>query len=94
MLIDIFAGLLISLGLAHILEIPLTPEWLLLGALFALLPDLDFFIEFFKRGTVGGKKMGSHRVLTHIPLLFVIPAVLMYIFVNAHLAILFVLCIL
>ena len=94
MLIDIFAGIVISLGVGHIFEVPLTPLWLLAGALFALLPDIDFFIEFFQRGTVGGKKLGSHRVLTHIPLLFVVPAVLLYVFVGMPLAILFTLCIL
>ena len=94
MLIDIFVGILLSLGVGHIFEVPITPLWLLCGALFALLPDIDFFIEFFQRGTVGGKKLGSHRVLTHVPLLFVIPAVLLYIFTNTSFAVLFAFCIL
>ncbi len=94
MLIDILAGILMSLGVAHIFEIQITLWWLLLGALFALLPDVDFLIEFIQCGTVGGKKLGSHRVLTHVPLLFLIPAVLLYIFMSTPLALLFLLCIL
>lgn len=94
MLIDILAGIILSLGVAHIFEMPLNPWWILLGAIFALLPDLDFFVEYFQRGTVGGKKLGAHRVLTHIPLLFVVPAILLYVFVSTPLAILFLVCIL
>lgn len=94
MLIDIVAGVIISLGVAHIFELDIVWWWVLLGALFAILPDLDFFIELFQRGTVGGKKLGSHRVLTHIPLLFVVPFVLLYVFASAPIAILFAICIL
>lgn len=93
MLIDIIAGILISLGVAHFFEVPISPGWLFLGALFALLPDFDFFLEYLKRGTVGGKKLDAHRVVTHVPLLFLIPAVLFLVFVSTPVALLFVLCI-
>lgn len=94
MFIDILAGILISLGLSFLLEIPLTPTWILLGAFFALLPDADFFIELAQRRTVGGKKLGAHRVLTHIPLLYIFPSAFLYFFFGLPLAILFTLCIL
>lgn len=93
MLIDILVGILLALGVTHIFNIPPTGEWILLGAIFALLPDIDFIFEFIKRGTVGGKKLGAHRVLTHIPLLFVLPAALLYVFFGAPVTALFTLCI-
>jgi hypothetical protein len=81
MLIDILAGLILAAGSALFFDMPITITWLLLGALFALLPDVDFFIELARRKTVGGKKLGAHRVLTHIPFLFLpIGTVLFFLF--------------
>lgn len=94
MLIDTVAGIILSLGVAHIFEVPLSPWWLILGVAFALLPDIDFLIELVQRGTVGGKKLGAHRVLTHIPLLFLMPGILLYLFASPPLALLFLSCIL
>jgi hypothetical protein len=94
MIIDLIAGIILSLGVAHVFELPVTPSWIFFGILFALLPDVDFFTEFLQRGTVGGKKLGSHRVLTHIPLLFVPPAVWLYLTIGTPVAVLFIVCIL
>ena len=87
------AGFLFSLFTATFFDIPLTWQWVVLGMLFALLPDIDFFVEFLQRGTVGGKTLGAHRVLTHVPLLFVIPGIALWYFFGIPLAILFALSI-
>ena len=91
MFLDILLGLLWASLTSFIFAIPLTPWWLFLGVVFALLPDIDFLVEYLRRGTVGGKTLGDHRVLTHIPLLFVVPALLLFFFGSAALGTLFVL---
>lgn len=91
MFLDILLGLFWATVTSFAFHVPLTPWWLFLGVLFAFLPDLDFWIEFIKRGTVGGKTLGAHRVLTHLPLLFVIPALLLFIYGSPALGTLFIL---
>jgi hypothetical protein len=91
MFLDVLLGLLWATLTSFIFDVPLTPWWLFLGVLFAFLPDTDFWIELLKRGTVGGKKLGAHRVLTHIPFLFVIPTILLFIYGGPALGTLFVL---
>ena len=91
MFLDILLGLLWATLTSFVFDVPLTPWWLFLGVVFALLPDLDFWLEYLKRGTVGGKILGAHRVLTHIPLLFVLPAIFLFIYGSPALGILFLL---
>lgn len=91
MFLDILLGTFWAFLTAYVFSVPPTPAWVLLGILFALLPDVDFWIEYLRRGTVGGKTLGDHRVLTHIPLLFVIPAILIFFYGGAALGTLFVL---
>ncbi len=91
MFLDILLGTFWAFITSVVFDVPLTPLWILLGIIFALLPDLDFWIELARRKTVGGKVLGDHRVLTHIPLLFVIPAILIFIYGGAALGTLFVL---
>jgi hypothetical protein len=91
MFLDILLGTFWAFLTSSVFEVPLTPLWIILGIAFALLPDLDFWIELARRRTVGGKVLGDHRVLTHIPLLFVIPAILIFIYGGVALGTLFVL---
>jgi hypothetical protein len=91
MFLDILLGTFWAFLTSAVFDVPLTPWWVLLGIVFALLPDLDFWLEYLRRGTVGGKTLGDHRVLTHIPLLFVIPAVILFIYGGAALGTLFIL---
>ena len=74
MLLDLKLGILWSVGVALFFHHPITPSWILFGILFAVLPDIDFWIELVKRGTVGGKTLGSHRTLLHNPLTYIPPA--------------------
>ncbi|MEK7095045.1 MAG: metal-dependent hydrolase [Patescibacteria group bacterium] len=86
-LLGTFWAFLTSVGFG----VPLTPLWVLAGIIFAMLPDMDFWIEYLRRGKVGGKILGEHRVLTHIPLLFVIPAILLFIYADPAWGTLFIL---
>lgn len=91
MFLDILLGTFWAFLTSAVFGVPLTPWWILLGIVFALLPDIDFWVELAKRKTVGGKTLGDHRVLTHIPFLFVIPAILLFIYGGAALGTLFIL---
>lgn len=71
MFLDIKLGLLWAFLVAILFEKIITPEWLIGGVLFALLPDIDFWLEYIRRGTVGGKVIDLHRTLLHNPLTFV-----------------------
>ncbi len=76
MFLDIKLGLLWAFLVGLFFEQTLTPGWLLAGVVFALLPDIDFWIEYFQRGTVGGKVIGAHRTWLHNPISY-IPIVLL-----------------
>ncbi|MEI9966249.1 MAG: metal-dependent hydrolase [Candidatus Moraniibacteriota bacterium] len=88
---DILLGILWAFLVSTLFHFPLTFSWVLLGILFALLPDIDFFVEYFKRGTVGGKTLGAHRMLTHIPLLFVPLGLILFFLFGSAVTLLFAL---
>ncbi len=71
MFLDIKLGLLWGFLVGLFFEQTLTPGWLLAGVIFALIPDIDFWIEYTMRGTVGGKTMGTHRALLHNPITYI-----------------------
>lgn len=71
MLLDIKLGLLWAILVAILFGQIITPPWLLAGVFFALLPDIDFWLEYIKRGTVGGKTIDLHRTLLHAPLTYI-----------------------
>lgn len=71
MFLDIKLGLLWSVIVVFIFDISPTPILFGLGILFALLPDIDFWVELAERGTVGGKYLGAHRTLLHHPLVYI-----------------------
>ncbi len=80
MFLDIKLGILWAFLLGVIFSEPFTLGWFLLGIVFALLPDLDFWIEYAKRGTVGGTVLGAHRTLFHNPLPYLLIATLVLYF--------------
>lgn len=71
MFLDIKLGLLWAFLVGLFFEQPLTPEWILAGVVFALLPDIDFWVEYVERGTVGGKVISTHRTLLHNPITYI-----------------------
>lgn len=71
MFLDIKLGLFWAFLVGIFFEQALTPGWILAGVVFALLPDIDFWIEYAMRGTVGGTVMGAHRSLLHNPIPYI-----------------------
>jgi hypothetical protein len=71
MFLDIKLGLLWAFLVGLFFEQTLTPLWIVAGVVFALLPDIDFWIEYIERGTVGGKTIGAHRTFLHNPLPYI-----------------------
>lgn len=71
MFLDIKLGLLWAFAVALLFEKVITPEWLVAGVVFALIPDIDFWLEYIKRGTVGGTVIDLHRTLLHAPITYI-----------------------
>ncbi len=75
MFLDIGVGILLSIWTSWFFQIDLTFSLIFIGIIFSLFPDIDFFVEFIKHGSVGGKIIREHRELIHFPLLY-IPVIL------------------
>lgn len=71
MFLDIKLGLAWAFLIALLFDRVITPGWIAAGIVFALLPDIDFWLEYWKRGTVGGTVIDLHRTLLHAPLTYV-----------------------
>lgn len=71
MFLDIKLGLLWAFLTGFLFGQELTSGWMLAGVVFALLPDIDFWIEYAMRGTVGGTVIGAHRLLLHNPIPYI-----------------------
>jgi hypothetical protein len=72
--LDIAFGLFAAWLTSMTFEFPLTRQWALLGATFALLPDIDIlYMIFALRGRQAGKVSAGHREWTHYPLLYPVP---------------------
>lgn len=69
--LDIGVGILLSIGVAEAFGVPLTPWLVVFGIASALLPDIDI-------GTLLWGKW-KHRTVTHFPLAYVLPAMLVYV---------------
>ncbi len=70
MFLDIGLGILIAIWVSHFFGVPLTTGLLGFGVFFSLIPDIDFLVELFKHGSVGGKFVREHRELLHFPILY------------------------
>lgn len=80
MFLDLKLGILWAVLVGFVFGEPITFLWILAGILFALLPDIDFWIELAERGTVGGKTLGAHRTLLHNPLPWIPVVILIGVF--------------
>lgn len=94
MFLDIGIGILLSIWTSWFFHVDLIFILVLAGIIFALLPDIDFFIELIKHGSVGGKVIREHRELTHFPIIYIFVAILVYLIFGAMWTILFSLAIL
>lgn len=89
MFMDIGMGILIALGVASVFGVAPTPEVVIFGVLFALLPDIDFFLT---RIAAIRKVIGEHRSATHFPLVHLVVSMVMYIFFGKVFATLYFIC--
>ena len=81
--LDIGVGIFLAIIGAKVFHVALTWTLVLWSIGFALLPDIDVFPELIvRRGKLGGKEIGWHRELTHFPILYIIPAILVFIFAG------------
>jgi len=88
MLLDIALGIFGAIAFAKIENINLSLILIIIGILFALLPDIDFVFYWMK-----GKKLNAqthtHRELLHSPLIFISVGFLIILSINIPLAFLF-----
>ncbi|MEK7128996.1 MAG: metal-dependent hydrolase [Patescibacteria group bacterium] len=89
MFLDIGIGILLSIWTSWFFYTDLTFALIIIGIIFALLPDIDFFIEFIKHGSVGGKVIREHRELIHFPIIYIPIAILIFILYGTMWATLF-----
>ena len=89
MFLDIGVGILIAVGVSSWFHIALSPTVIFASIIFALLPDVDFWVEFFKHKSVGGTVIREHRELFHFPLVFIPLTELVWFFAGSFWATLF-----
>ena len=71
MLADIGIGIFSAIIASKFFQVKITLLVVLIGIAFALLPDMDFLVEWIKRKKMPGKFSHEHRNLFHFPLLYV-----------------------
>ena len=68
MFFDIGAGILVAMFVSVYLHVPLNEMLIIGGIVFALCPDADFLVHFYRRGI--SREDYQHRNMIHYPLLF------------------------
>ncbi|MBU2564137.1 metal-dependent hydrolase [Patescibacteria group bacterium] len=71
MLADIGIGIFSAIIASKLFQTKITLFTVIIGIVFALLPDMDFLIEWIKRKRMPGKFSHEHRNLFHLPFLYV-----------------------
>lgn len=71
MLADIGIGIFSAITASKFFQTKLNLFMVVVGITFALLPDLDFLVEWVKRKKMPGKFAHEHRNLFHLPLPYV-----------------------
>lgn len=92
MFLDIALGMIAAVGVS--MGFGMEPElaFIALGAVFALLPDVDFWVMLARRGLKRDKRFDhEHRILLHKPLIFIgIGAIIIYFATSPPVTLLFV----
>lgn len=92
MFLDIAVGILFALGIGE-LYFEQTPYWfVILGVVFSLLPDIDGVL-WLLRPKVRSVWYTMHRKYTGYPLLYIIPAIFVFIIFGKEIGLLFSVCI-
>ena len=88
MLLDIALGIFGAIAFAKIENINLSLILIIIGVLFALLPDIDF-VFYWLKGEKLNAQTHTHRQLLHAPLIFIPVGFLIILSLNTPLAFLF-----
>lgn len=91
---DIGLGLLVAVLVSHLFGAPVTWGLAAFCVVMALLPDIDFLIEHYKHGSVGGTVVREHRELIHFPAIYLPIALAIGIMFGALWGVAFALCLL
>lgn len=94
MFMDLGVGMIISLVLTYVYGVDLNLTNIVLGGIFAVLPDIDVPFELLSRGRLGGKDHGFHREYTHYPILYIPVCVLTLLLCGKYWGTLLSLCLL
>jgi hypothetical protein len=92
MFLDIGAGILLSIFVGTIFNIDISPLWILLGVIFALLPDIDM-VSYFIKTRVLKKSVNDHRSFTHYPIMYIPIIIATYFIFGAPYSLLLALCV-
>lgn len=90
MFLDIGVGILLAILTSKLFNLTLTIPFVIIGIVFALLPDIDCMLLPIKKWS--SQYSHKHRDLLHYPLLYIFTGVLILLFFNKTLAVLFGLC--
>ena len=90
MFLDIGAGILLAILTGKLFNLPLTTLFVVIGVVFALLPDIDFIFLPIKKWF--SKDSHRHRSFLHYPLLYIPVGIVIFLFFDKTLAVLFGLC--
>lgn len=90
MLLDIGAGILLSIWIGSAWTLPISGIWIAAGILFTLSPDADYLIHLWLGGS--SRNAHGHRDLLHHPLIFIPVGVLMLYPFGGPWSVLFGLC--
>lgn len=92
MFLDIGIGILSSLGIAHAFSVEVTWMWVLVGIIFAVLPDMDIIPYAIKKFSLS-RKITDHRSYTHYPIVYIPLTIFVYMGFGLPYATLFFVCI-
>ena len=82
-------GFFYSALFSHVFHIQITPVFVLLNIVLSYLPDTDVPVELLQRGRLGGREHGSHRGLTHYPILYLVTTTILYFVLGSSWAVIF-----
>lgn len=90
MLLDIGLGILTAVSASILFDTELSWTLISLGIVFALVPDIDFLLEYIKHGSVGGKFLREHREITHYPITYIPATIIVYVIWGKVIAFMFI----
>lgn len=88
---DIGAAILLTYWVGDIFGVVVTPTLIFLGIVFALFPDIDFFLT---KNSAIRKIIGEHRSATHYPIIHILLGLIIFWMFGEMIALLYIVCVL